>query len=131
MNDRLTGTVGDFTIRVTNLQDPSNIVEVEMPDHESRKQVAVTADVTNNGNREIDLACSLELDAKVFSDSWGWANAGYLERVPGNPACGDLLKPGETKQMTWVALMNSDRQPNYLNVEDTAYPDEYLQLRVR
>lgn len=131
VNDRFTGTVGDFTIRVTNLQDPSNIVEVEMPDHESRKQVAVTADVTNNGNREIDLACSLELDAKIFSDSWGWGNVGYLERVPGNPACGDLLKPGETKQMTWVALINSERQPNYLNVEDTAHPDDYLQLRVR
>lgn len=131
VNDRFTGTVGDFTIRVTDLQDPSNIVEVEMPSDGNKKQVAVTADVTNNGTREIDLACSLDLDAKIFSDSWGWGNVGYLERVPGNPACGDLLKPGETKQITWVALINSERQPNYLNVEDTAHPDDYLQLRVR
>lgn len=34
-----------------------------------------------------------------------WGNVGYLERVPGNPQCGDLLAPGETKQMTWVSLM--------------------------
>lgn len=105
VNDRFTGTMGDFTIRVTNLQDPSNIVEVEMTDHESRKQVAVTADVTNNGNREIDLACSLELDVSILSNGGGWGNVGYLERVPGNPACGDVLKPGETKPMTWVSLI--------------------------
>lgn len=108
VNDRFTGTVGDFTIRVTDLQDPLNIVEVAMPDHESRKQVAVTADVTNNGTREIDHACSLELDVNILSNGGGWGNAGYLERVPGNPACGDLLKPGETKQMTWVSLMPSE-----------------------
>lgn len=131
VNDRFTGTVGDFTIRVTNLQDPSNIVEVEMPEFEGRKQVAVTADVTNNGNREIDLACSLELDVSILSNGSGWGNAGYLERVPGNPACGDLLKPGETKQMTWVSLMPSEFQPTELSVEDTAYPDDYLSVKVR
>lgn len=108
VNDRFTGMVGDFTIRVTNLQDPSNMVEVEMPKFEGRKQVAVAADVTNNGAREIDLACSLELDASVLYNGAGWGNAGYLERVPSNPACEDLLKTGETKEMTWMSLTPSE-----------------------
>lgn len=131
INDRFTGTVGDFTVHVTNLTDPSNIVEVEMPDYEGRKQVSVTADVTNNGTREVDLACSLELAANILSNGASWGNVGYLERVPGNPTCGDLLKPGETKQMTWVSLMPADQQPTDLSVEDTAYPDDYMQVKVR
>ena len=131
LGDRFTGTVGDFTVRVTNLADPSTIVEVEMPDFEGRKQVSVTADVTNNGTHEIDLACGLELDANILANGSSWGNVGYLERVPGNPACGEMLKPGETKQMTWVSLMPADQQPTNLSIEDTAHPDDYLQLKVR
>lgn len=97
--------VGDFALNVVDIADPSSVTEVEMPDYEGRKQVSVTADVANNSDEGVDLACSTDLEVQIASNGSAWGNVGYLERVPGNPQCGDLLAPGETKQMTWVSLM--------------------------
>ncbi|APT88483.1 hypothetical protein CFRA_03430 [Corynebacterium frankenforstense DSM 45800] len=129
--DRFTGEVGDFTIHVTDLGDPSEIAEVEMPDYDGMKQVSVSADVTNNGAKEIDLACGFDLDVRIFSNGESWGNVGYLERVPGNPSCEDHLKPGETQKMTWVSIMPSEKQPTDLEVEDTSDPNAYAQIKVR
>lgn len=47
--------VGDFLLNVVDVADPSSVTEVEMPDYEGRKQVSVTADVTNNSEEGVDL----------------------------------------------------------------------------
>lgn len=130
-HDRFTGTIGDFTIRVFDLIDPSHFEEVEMPSYSDRKQVAVIAEVTNNGSREINLSYSLDLEVKIGAKSSLWSTVGYLDRVPGNPARDEMLRPGETSTMTWVFVIGEKYQPRYIEVEASAYPGNRVEIMVR
>mgnify|MGYP007116431336 FL=1 len=56
--------VGDFALDVVDVADPSSVTEVEMPDYEGRKQVSVTADVANNSEEGVDLACKQTLRSR-------------------------------------------------------------------
>lgn len=123
--------VGDFALNVVDVADPSSVTEVEMPDYEGRKQVSVTANVTNNSEEGVDLACSTDLKVQIASNGSAWGNVGYLERVPGNPQCGDLVAPGETKQMTWVSLMPEGAQPTDLFVQLASDPNFFEEVPLR
>lgn len=85
--------VGNFEINVVDVADPSIVTEGEMPDHEGRKQVSITANVTNNSLEGVDLACSTDLGIQIASNCSAWGNVGYLERVPSNPQCGACSHP--------------------------------------
>ena len=102
-----------------------------MPDYEGRKQVSVTADVTNGSEEGVDLACSTDLEVQIASNGSAWGNVGYLERVPDNPQCGDLIAPGETKQMTWVSLMPEEAQPTDLFVQLASDPNFFEEVPLR
>ncbi|TVX76465.1 hypothetical protein [Corynebacterium sp. NML180780] len=123
--------IGDFVLNVIDVADPSNVAEVVMPEYESFKQVSVTADVTNNSAEAVDLACSKDLEVQIASNGSALGNAGYLERVPGNPQCGDMLAPGETKQMTWVSLTPEEAQPTDLFVQLASDPSFFEEIPLR
>lgn len=130
-HDRFTGTIEDFTIRAVDLIDPSHFEEVEMPEYSRSKQVAVTAEVTNNGTREINLSYSLDLEVEIGANGLLWDTVGYLDRVPGNPARDEMLHPGETSTMTWVFVIGAEYQPRYIRVKDSAHPHEKVEIMVR
>lgn len=123
--------IGDFVFNVIDVADPSNVAEVEMPEYEGFKQVSVTADVTNNSAEGVDLACSTDLEVQAASNGSAWGSVGYLERVPGNPQCGGMLAPGETKQMTWVPLTPEEAQPTDLFVQLASDPNFFEEVPLR
>lgn len=118
-------------ITVVDVADRSIVTEVEMPDHEGREQVSITAEVTNNSSEGVDLACSIDLGIQIVSNGSAWGNVGYLERLPGNRQCGDLITSGEMKQMVWGSLMPEEAQPTDLLVQLASDPNFFEEVPLR
>ena len=122
---------GDLIFTATNTQDGFDFGRpIELPGF---RYVAVETTVQNQGQREIDLSCGLDVETTLLDQNGnGFGIIDHLEEVPGNPACGDMLIPGDEKQITWVYKVPDDFQPATFwpsDVDNEDYTMREIRLR--
>lgn len=123
---------GDFTITVSEFNDNAQVpgVTATSPDW---KLVLVKGTFTNNSkDRNVDLSCGADLDANIFDQNgngYGWIN--NLASVPGNPKCGEVVTPGQTREMTWVSSRQPDFTPSWFGFMDSGKPGNLSKIRLR
>lgn len=109
--------------------------DTEFPDpaEEGFKYVSFTVKVKNESQEGIDLSCGMDIGVQIMdSTNSSYGLAPHLERVPGNPACGDLVQPGEEGQVTYVSRTPVDFQIANAAVEDMNNQDGLIRnIRLR
>ena len=96
------------------------------------KFVVIQTEVTNEGQKDMDLTCGFAIQAELQTDptaSYKPIDSLYL--VPGNPECNDQLGAGFDTSMTWVFEIPKNRKVTTFGFADPqlAYNDlTYIRL---
>lgn len=89
---------------------------------EGGKYVVVDTTVRNDGTQDMDLTCSLGVQAKLVTEPQAeYGPEHELHRVPGNPGCSDYLGAGFDTTMTWIFVVPKDRKVTALGFANPEY----------